>query len=270
MIHVFLDVVCPGSIRFILGVRLVLACWHRRTPVSRGRGWTQMIKQDDRHIKARKQNLDKFDPSIHQHILQYLNPCKSFIIWIFQKRQLSALGYGEFVSTTQRANHADCSLRTLLSLHIFCPYLRRSIYTILINSLHAVPRQAAPPKRQDFVLLHVIFALFYLFHKRIHPTLCHKSSSTPPANLKWRSSQRPWLEFFSPLLPLNVAWTTQMWLGQRLGMAMQLMIRSAISFLGLRRIRELIWIDIVFTYCFVGKDLRTVTNVGMIQRDVQV
>lgn len=90
-----------------------------------------MIKQDDRHINARKQNLDKFDPSIHQHILQYLNPCKSFIVWIFQKRQLSTLGYGEFVSTTQRANHADCSLRTLLSLHIFCPYLRRSIYTIL-------------------------------------------------------------------------------------------------------------------------------------------
>ncbi len=137
--YVFTGVVCAGSIRFILGVRLVLACWHRRTPVSWGRDWTQ-IKQDDRHINARKQNLDMFNQSIHQRLyninIYHLDP---------PERQLSTLSYAEFVNTMKIANHDDCSLRTLLSIHIFCPYLRRSIYASLyIQILDTFPPSTTP------------------------------------------------------------------------------------------------------------------------------
>ena len=117
----------------------------------------------------------------------------------------------------QRANHDDCSLRTLLSLQIFCPYLQRS------NSPHSCSSwipclQAPPPKRQDFILLRSLFRRFIFFTSQSIQHFATNLHLHHQQNLKWRSSQRPWLEFFSPLLPLNVAWTTQTWLGQRLGM----------------------------------------------------
>lgn len=150
--------------------------------------------------------------------------------------------------------------RTLLSLHIFCPYLRRSIYTILYVQFLDKQR----PLKDKTLYFWRSFSLF-----------SQENPSNFSTNSMYTTGPQEFTKAMAGILFTSaasergmdypdVAWATVG--GGSWRMAMQVMIRSAISFFGLTRDSGIAmdW------YCFCWIASENSTYVGTVQENVQV